>query len=475
MATSTPTAGRPDRVGETGANIRRALQEFLGVPILLVLGAVVLWLVTYLLDAAEPGVVQSIREYMKLHIFSDAGSSASLLAAIATSVVTVTSITFSLLLIAVQMAASTLSTQVFDQFMQRRANQVFFGYFLGVGLFALLTLATVTPEFNPVLGGTLALALTAVALILIPVVIYSTLDQMRPAEIVASIRTHGLAARERQLQFLARTRRSPLVSGEGRPIISSRTGFLAEPDLDALDAELERLGPDAELEIAASIGSFIGFGDELAILRATNGTEPETSKAIEGAIPLGRERELQTDPAQALAQLEAIGWTTISSSKQNPNGGQLVVFQLHDLIGRWARVANDATTQTDDGAGKCRVSAVVYHDGLLDQAVRTLGSMAVVASEGMQHQVAAAVYTAFARTFQFLPAPERTTAATCIARSLSGLADHVPTLELEEALRDVTTSLIEAGDTLTAAAVERAIDTLVDSSSVLSSRGNRPA
>lgn len=43
----------------------------------------------------------------------------------ATGLVTVTSITFSLLLLAVQQTASSLSPVVFDQFVRRRSNQIY--------------------------------------------------------------------------------------------------------------------------------------------------------------------------------------------------------------------------------------------------------------------------------------------------------------------------------------------------------------
>ena len=467
-----PDPTNRDRVGDAGVALRRALDEFLGIPILLVAGSILLALATYLLDAAELSAIQGVRRFMSQHVFADAQATSSLLAAIATSVVTVTSITFSLLLIAVQQAASTLSTQVFDQFMQRRANQVFFGYFLGVGLLALLTLATVTSDFNPVIGGTVVLALTIVALMMLPLVIYSTLDQMRPAEIISSIRSHGLAARQQQTPFLARTRRRSLAKGAGIRVDSSRTGFVARIDLDALDRVLERLGPGAEVELAREIGSFVAFGDTLATLRGAVGATTDRMAEIEAAIRLDRERDLRSDPAQALAQLETIGWTTTSSSKQNPHGGLLVVFHLQDLIARWGRQSNEAQADRAEPPPPT-ASAVVYRDGLLDEAIGTLASMTVVASEGMQHQVAAAAYRAFARTYAYLPPDERRTAATSVERSLTALADHVVTIELEDALRELVSSLQSNGAGATAAAVETATDGLVASSGRVSSRGNR--
>ncbi len=83
---------------------------------------------------------------------------------VATEVITITSITFSLLLLALQQSAGSLSHQVFDQFLQWRLNQLYFGFVIGMAFYALIILATVDPPFNPFLGATLALILASVAL-----------------------------------------------------------------------------------------------------------------------------------------------------------------------------------------------------------------------------------------------------------------------------------------------------------------------
>jgi len=86
---------------------------------------------------------------------------------------------------------------VYDQFLRRRYNQFYFGFFIGLALYTLTTLATVNQAFNPVFGATLVLVLTMVALYLLVLLLYSTINQMRPVEIIGMIRSHVLSARER--------------------------------------------------------------------------------------------------------------------------------------------------------------------------------------------------------------------------------------------------------------------------------------
>ena len=141
----------------------------------------------------------------------------ALLETIATSIITVTSITFSLLLVAVQQGASSLTAQVYDQFLRRRANQAYFGYFTGLALYCLVVLAFTHPAYTPTYSAVLAFLLTVVALYLLILLIYSTIDQMRPVVIVRNIREHTLRARNAQMRLLCRTARSRLrTRGAGR-------------------------------------------------------------------------------------------------------------------------------------------------------------------------------------------------------------------------------------------------------------------
>jgi hypothetical protein len=85
-----------------------------------------------------------------------------------------------LLLLIVQQSASTMTTQVFDQFLRRRSNQMYFGFFVGLAVYTLITLATVDEPFNPVFAATLAFVLTVIALFLLIVLFYATIHQKRP-------------------------------------------------------------------------------------------------------------------------------------------------------------------------------------------------------------------------------------------------------------------------------------------------------
>ncbi len=144
--------------------LRLIFSSFLAIPTVVIAAFMLLALGSSMLEQADLATLRPFRSFMQDHVFGNTQATSNLLGTIAGGIITVTSITFSLLLLAMQQSAASMTAQVFDQFLQRRLNQLYFGFFVGIALYALPVLATVDPPFNPVLGASLALLLTIVAL-----------------------------------------------------------------------------------------------------------------------------------------------------------------------------------------------------------------------------------------------------------------------------------------------------------------------
>ncbi|MDA9522071.1 hypothetical protein XI06_17685 [Bradyrhizobium sp. CCBAU 11434] len=196
-------------------------------------------------------------------------------------------------------------------------NQLYFGFFIGLALYALIVLASIDPTHQPIYGVALAGLLTVVALYMLILLTYTTINQMRPVVIIKSIHDHTLLARDRQLDLLRSTRRAsqlPRVAGER--LNARRSGFMTRIDVTAIDKALKK---DMEVVILASIGEYVTFGDPIAEIRAARAIiSPKLKANIEKAVTLEEQRDLDNDPAFGIEQLVTIGWTSISTAKSIP-------------------------------------------------------------------------------------------------------------------------------------------------------------
>jgi uncharacterized membrane protein len=470
---NTNTSARTESVGmgiaQIPAVVRHAFGTFLAVPTGVVVAFILLAGGTYALDQGDGGWLWPLRQLLQKHIFTDSEATTQVLSTVAGGMITITSITFSLLLVALQQSAGSMTHAVFDQFLRRHLNQFYAGWFIGITLFTLVTLATVRPEFNPVFGATLALLFAVSALYVLLLMIYSAIEQMRPSAILESIHDHTLRARERQIPLLRRTRRRPEGRGSARQTVRAPSdGFVTNIDLDAL-AEALQPAPQAEIAFHLPLGAYAAFGDPLAEVTGAVGDDLDgLAEAVSRAVTLQRERDLERDPSFGLEQMETIAWTTISTSKQDPNPGLEAVRNLRDLLARWA-VADPE--ETGESSAECL--PIVYPDDVIERLMGTIESLTIVASESMQHHVYADVLRGLATTMDRLPPDLAKRSEELVLRSLAGLGDHVLSAELEDALSDVADAFDNAGLVEGAVAVRTARVELAASVGKLNSRATR--
>jgi hypothetical protein len=452
------------RIRET---VQRAFASFLALPTAVIAGFGLLAIGTYWLDQSGWSWLEPIRNFMQDHVFGSEQSTANLLATIAGGVITITSITFSLLLLALQQSAGALTHDVFDQFLRRRANQVYFGFFVGLTLYSLIVLISVDPPFNPVIGATLALVLTVAALYILLLLIYASISQMRPNEIVRAIHDMTLKARNHQQSLLARTRRSAVLSQMPATVVRApRDGFVTGIDLDAIAAGLDHARGSVEVSYLRSIGSYVAFQDPVAEIRGEHGAElAALADRVASATDIRQDRDIDTDPAYGIDQLATIAWRSISTSQQNPSPGIATVNALHDLLARWS---------VDRGLDRRdRPLPVVYPDNVMAAAFGALESLTVGASESMQHQTYAAILNAIAVLLERLCPTDQQRAEDLVLRSLSGLGDQILTRDLDDALAALAESLDTSGALDTAQAVRVARNALAKSIGRLNSRSTR--
>lgn len=449
--------------------VRRSFVEFLTIPTVVIAAFLLLALLTFILDDSRNAGGEASSQPMWFGLFSDTQAARDFLGVVASSIITVTSITFSLLLVAVQQGAAALTSLVFDQFLRRRANQLYFGFFIGLALYSLIVLASINSSHQPVYGVATAGLMTAVALYMLIFLIYNTIDQMRPVVIIRLIHDYTLLARERQLDLLRGTRRWPRLEGTtSTPTVADRSGFLARIDISAIAKAVTE--PGTEIIMLASIGDYVAFGDVIAEIRTTATFDMSSlDSVIRKAAVLEEQRDLDTDPAFGVEQLAMIGWTSISTAKSNPHPGLLSIWNLGDLLARWLQ-SDDAFASDDNGD---QGASIVYPDDLPDVLLGVFESFAVVASESMQHQSSAEVYRTFAKLFPRLPPHLQRRADDLLRRSLSALGDHILTSDLDAALSELVMALTAAAHADCAREIDAARRRLGLSIGRLNSRSTR--
>jgi uncharacterized membrane protein len=410
--------------------VRRALQEFLAVPVAIIVGFIALGVVTSVLDGNDVSWLQPVKQV--LGAVAPPQENTSMLRTVAPGMLSLLSITFVLLLTLVHRMADVFTWVVVEQFLRRRVNQVFFGYFAALAAYYVVVLTLVDPD-QAVFSTVAALVLSMLALVALVVFGYLVLDHLRPPSVVENIVQITIATRARQLKWLSRLREEPLLSDLPATTVRAEcSGYLVDIDFDSLGDALSSARGPVEIEFCTALGSHTVLGSELAVVRAE---DPDERKRLAGvvldALRCGRERQLNREPRYGVHQLSSMGWA--SATQRDPEAAMVTVDGLHTLLAYWAK---DRPLIGASGADEDRLP-LVYRDTTIPEVLAALANIAVGAIMGGQHQTCARVLHVFAMAIPRLSPPDQTTATAQVRHALPAVSKHPYTIELEQALDDL--------------------------------------
>ncbi len=296
-------------------------------PVIGVAVAVALGILMPLLDGAVDtrltGLLNSV-------IFGgDAGAARTVLSAVSSSLITVTSLTFSLTVVTLQLASSQFSPRLLRTFTQDLFVQVTLAVFLATFTFALTVLRSVRSAeeggaaFVPRLSTSLAFLLAVASVVALVLFLAHLTRQIRVEtmfirvydDAVETIRTNLSTRDQPQLQ-------RPTPAGPGTPLWARGSGFLTTVDQDELvDAATEA---GTVITIDRQPGAFVVEGTPLGRIWFTDSDTPGSAarealeRRIQAAVHLGPERTAAQDIGLGLRQLTDIVTKALSPGVNDP-------------------------------------------------------------------------------------------------------------------------------------------------------------
>ena len=379
---------------------REALRTTLWVvPSLLVLLVCLLFGLTYGIDRA------AYRGDLSLPAWVDQGSpdaARALLIAVATAVITVVGVVFSVTIVALTLASQQFGPRMLRNFIRDLGTQVSLGAFVATFVYAMVALATITSRgshgpFVPHLSVTVALALLLINLAVLIYFIHHITVTIQLPEVIAGISRDLGRAIEVQFAEVA----DPRVAETG-PSLESVRGHLESATIVTTQQSgyLQFVRYQELVDIAAATGSviqllyrpghFITTGLPLAKVWPAE-TTPSVAKALHRAHVPGAHRTLTQDPVFAIDQLVEIAIRALSPAvndtftaltcidwladalckiSQSPLGDgvhrdRAGVIRVIELGADYERIVNRATDKIRQASRDMAAVAIRQLDGLI--------------------------------------------------------------------------------------------------------------
>ena len=305
---------------------------------------------------------------------SDPQVAQAILGAIATSIMTVVSIVFAILLMTLTLASMQFSPRIIVSFAKDRVTQWTLGVFLGTFCYCMATLPaarSLPHPFAPVFTvfGAMLLALACVAWLLY--FIHHISQAISVSHIVDRIAAETEAMID---EVMPQPRANPIslesgpadVSAWDVPLPSEASGYIRFIDTGRLVAlaKLNRV----KIRAVRRVGQFLPAGTPLALVYKGDRLSPEGRREILGAFDLGPSRTLQQDVEFGVLQIVDIALKAISPAVNDPTTAVTCVDQLSRILIRFAsRELPAAVLYDPPGVARASIPQIDF-DGLLKSA-----------------------------------------------------------------------------------------------------------
>lgn len=299
-----------------------------------------------------------------LLIFSGGPESArAVLSAIATSILSLTALVFSITVLVLQLTSSQYSSRALRTFLRDRTSKVTMGVFLGTFTFALLGLRAVRggsengDVFVPGTTVTGALVLTLVSLYVFLVYIHHMSRRIQAASIISAIAEETVHDLERLFPEMSDEAGGgdvePPETGPPLRSIISREGKVVVSLDEAGLVTLAKKG-DCCFRMLVGVGDFVVRGQPLAEVIGNDIEDREFLKHLH----FGEDRSMEQDLRFGLRQLVDIALRSLSPGINDPSTAVQAVDRLHDLLRRLGMRKFPDPARRDD-AGTVRLVRTV--------------------------------------------------------------------------------------------------------------------
>ena len=296
-----------------------------------------------------------------------------ILSAIATSIMTVVSIVFAILLMTLTLASTQFSPRILISFVRDRGTQWTLGVFLGTFSYCMAALPaarSLPVAFVPVLTVTGAMALALVSVGWLIFFIHHISQAISVNHIVDRI------AREVELvidELMPRprgrvepmSRPSPIEADE-TPILNQQSGYVRFVDIDQLLflAKSWRI----RIKVERGVGQFVPAGVQLLSVSHEDRIDAMRATELLGAFDIGPTRTLQQDVEFGVIQIVDIALRAISPAINDPSTAISCIDQLSRILIRWLGRAPPASVLFDPPHVPRVVVPWISVDGMLDTA-----------------------------------------------------------------------------------------------------------
>lgn len=345
-------------------------------PSCLSIAAAILAALSAQLDAL---VAASEKTWLQAFLYQgDLQGARTLLGTVASSMITVAGVTFSITIVALSLASSQFGPRLLSNFMRDRGNQLVLGTFISTFLFCLLALGhgrdPSQQAVPPTVTATVAVLLAVVSLAVLIYFIHHVASSIRAEYVVDTVARDLDLAMQRLLAKAedkaekddAREKADRYGDAQGATVDACVDGFVQAIDGDGLLRVAE--AEDLVVRSLRRAGHFVVSGQPLVMVIGAGEIDDGVAARIRRCFIIGRRRTGEQDPEYGVHQLVEVALRALSPGINDPYTAMTCIDWLSAVLCKIGPHDLRAADRWDKN-GKLRVYGdAITFAGILDAA-----------------------------------------------------------------------------------------------------------
>lgn len=288
----------------------------------------------------------------------------AILSSITSSLLTVTTVTFSIIMVALVLASQQYSPRVIRNLMRDSRPQYVLGLFIGTFLYSLLVLAQTSSiqdrVFVPLISILFSVILTLASIVAFIFFIHHVAESIQASNIIGQAAASTLALLGERFPASVGDPGDDAALERSRPagkpvaVASPQAGYVQAVDAVLLLNISAR--DDLVVEMARAIGDFVPAGNPLLYVWAELPLAPAQVAELQNTYEIGAERTFFDDILYGFRQLVDIALRAISPAINDPTTACMSIDHMANILVQAARQP-DPAQQRYDQSGRLRVIA----------------------------------------------------------------------------------------------------------------------
>ncbi|WP_053073769.1 DUF2254 domain-containing protein [Bacillus sp. LL01] len=331
----------------------RARKEIWFVPSLYALASIILTAIVISIDTV---FADSVQEYLPKIFFTNVDLSTTILSSIATAILTMTTISFSTIMVVLTTYSSQFSPRTLQDFMTQKTTLRVLGVFVGSFIYSVLSLLFMKDWLDEqrVLASGVSVILAVICVGYFVFFIHHVARSIQVSKLIERLMKEGLiSVQKRKLLYKAEkitfgTMETPTTYADKIELRPKATGYVQVIDMEGLASKAKE--HKFYIIFSKRIGDFVTERTMFAEVYYTEKKPKDLD--LTSYIEVGEERTPLQDGEFALQKLAEVALRAISPGINDPNTANNCIRYMSRLLIEFGEVDSEAISFLDDNKEK---------------------------------------------------------------------------------------------------------------------------